>query len=202
MNKSGPGADRSRHLGMTEPSAWVRRFAPLVPVPGPVLDLACGGGRHSRHFLGLGYQVVAVDRAVDAVADLAERAEIVAADLEDGSQWPFPGRRFGGVVVVNYLYRPLFPVLLDSLLPGGVLIYETFARSNEAYARPRNPDHLLRPGELLEVAQGVLQVVAFEHGMVERAECPGVIQRLCAVNDLDGGDDPAPHALQLGGVGG
>ena len=94
-------------------------------------------------------------------------------------------------------------MFLDSLVPGGVLIYETFARGNEAFSRPRNPDHLLRSGELLEVVGGALQVIAYEHGIVEKAAGPGVVQRLCAVNDLgasgraDG--EPEPHRLYIPG---
>ncbi len=160
------------------PSPWVRRFAPLVAAGGSVLDLACGGGRHTRLFLDRGHPVTAVDRVVEHVGDLEGRAEIVAADLEDGSPWPLPGRRFAGVVVTNYLYRPLFPALLEAVDEGGVLIYETFARGNEAYSRPRNPDHLLATDELLTLVAGRLQVVAFEQGLTPR---PSVVQRLCAV---------------------
>lgn len=164
---------------MLAPSAWVCRFAPLVRPGGPVLDIAAGGGRHARLFLGRGHPVTAVDREVEALADLGPSAQVVRADLEDGSPWPFPGLRFAAVVVANYLYRPLFPRLLDSLEDGGLLIYETFARGNEVWSRPRNPDHLLERGELLGLAaSGRLAVVAFEEGLTPR---PSVVQRLCAI---------------------
>lgn len=159
------------------PSPWICRFAGLITAGGRVLDLACGGGRHSRFFRERGHPVTAVDRDVTAIAGVAD-AEIVAADLEDGSPWPLPNRRFAAVVVTNYLFRPLFPAILDALDDDGVLLYETFALGNEAYGRPRNPDHLLKPGELLEVAAGRLQVVAFEQGVSPR---PAVVQRLCAI---------------------
>lgn len=99
--------------------------------------------------------------------------------------------------MVNYLHRDLFENIISSLKPGGVLIYETFARGNEEFARPRNPDHLLKSGELLDAVAGRLQVVAFEHGLVQTTDIPGVKQRLVAVNDLelsareDG--EPQPH---------
>jgi hypothetical protein len=65
-------------------------------------------------------------------------------------------------------------------LPGGVLIYETFAEGNERFGRPRNPDFLLKPGELLALAQTAgLTVIAYEHGEVA-APRPAVIQRLVA----------------------
>ncbi len=190
-----------RHLSVTEPSPWVRRFAALVPEGGTVLDVACGGGRHARHFLGLGYAVVAVDRDVGPVADLAAdpRAEVVRVDLEGGDPWPFAGRTFAGVVVANYLHRPLFSVVLAAVEAGGVLIYETFARGNERFTRPRNPDHLLCSGELLDLVRGRMQVIAYEHGIMQRGPLPGVIQRICAVNDLDAGSrgdgEPEPHRV-------
>jgi len=104
------------------PSAWVARHAGLVPKPGPILDLAAGGGRHSRLFLDLGYRVTALDRDVSRLGDLAG-AEIFAADLEDGSPWPLQDRQFGGIVVTNYLFRPILPRIAETLSPGGVLIY-------------------------------------------------------------------------------
>lgn len=165
------------------PSRWVSRFAALVRPGGPVLDLACGGGRHSRLFLDRGHPVTALDRDIQGAA-LARGAELVAADLEDGSPWPLPGRRFAAVVVTNYLWRPVFPSLVAMMEDGGVLITETFARGNEAYGRPRNPDHLLERGELLRLV-GTLTVVAFEDGVVDGR---AVIQRICAVK----ADGPAP----------
>lgn len=166
-----------------KPSPWVARFAPLVAAYGRVLDVACGSGRHARFFLAREHPVVALDRDVSAIADLADRAgvEIVQADLEDGA-WPLDGRRFAAIVVTNYLHRPLFPHLLAALEPDGVLIYETFALGNERFGRPRNPDFLLAPGELLRMVAATLRVVAYEHGEVSRPK-PAVMQRICAVND-------------------
>jgi len=111
------------------------------------------------------------------------RIELVEADLEC-APWPFQGRRFDGIVVTNYLHRPLLPVLAESLTPGGVLIYETFAEGNEKYGKPSNPDFLLRERELLEVFSAPLTVVAYEHGYDSRAK-PAVRQRLCAVADAE-----------------
>ena len=127
-----------RHAGAVEPSPWVVRFAPLAPKGGTVLDLACGTGRHGRHFLARGHNVVFLDRDVSLVADLAgdARAEIVAADLESGEDLPLGARRFAGIVVTNYLWRPLLPALAAAVDRDGVLIYETFGTGNEAYSRP------------------------------------------------------------------
>ena len=165
------------HVPTEAASDWVLRWAPLVE-RGPLLDLACGGGRHARLFAGRGLQVVAVDRDSQALPD---GIEFVKADLEDGSPWPLAGRRFAAIVVANYLHRPLFPRILESLDEGGVLVYETFMIGNEKFGRPSNPQFLLRPGELLE-AFGTLAVAGFEQGRVERPK-PAMIQRLCALRD-------------------
>ena len=156
------------------PSAWVERWAPLI-AHGTVLDVACGSGRHSRFFLSRGLKVVAVDREPQQFPG----ARFVQADLEGGKPWPFPGERFEGIVVANYLHRPLFPRLLESLAPGGVLLYETFMLGNERFGRPSNPEFLLRRGELLEAFKG-LTVMAFEEGEVTDPK-PAMIQRLCAL---------------------
>jgi SAM-dependent methyltransferase len=164
------------------PSAWVCRFAALIAAGGAVLDLACGQGRHARYLAGLGYRVEAVDRDVASLAALAGilRVTTRCADLES-APWPYGAGCFDGIVVTNYLHRPLLPELLAALRPQGVLIYETFALGNEKLGRPSNPEFLLRPQELLQWVQGRLQVLAFEQGRVELPR-PAVIQRICAIN--------------------
>lgn len=163
-------------------SPWVQRYAPLMP-GGAVLDLACGNGRHTRHMAALGHSVVAVDRDPEALA-LAAGPDIstTAIDLEEqGAAWPFGPDRFAGIVVTNYLHRPLMAAMLSSLAPNGVLIYETFADGNAHFGKPSNPDFLLQPGELLDWArEHGLRVVAFEDGVVT-APKPAMVQRICAV---------------------
>ena len=163
-------------------SLWVVRWADLVPKGGDVLDIAAGGGRHGRWFRRRGHPVVFVDIDTSKLGDFGTdpRAEIVTADLEAGP-WPFGDRRFAGVVVVNYLWRPLMPLLIQAVEPGGVLIYDTFAVGQERYGRPRNPDHLLRDGELLEIVRGRLQVRAYEMG---ETDGPAVRQRIAAVQPI------------------
>ncbi|MGJ3259761.1 MAG: class I SAM-dependent methyltransferase [Rhodospirillales bacterium] len=190
-----------RHLRMTEPAEWFRTYRPLIAEGGNVLDVAAGGGRHVKLFADAGHNVTAVDRNTEALSIFADThdTEIIEADLEDGSPWPLPDRTFDAVCVCNYLYRPLFDDLIGALAPGGVLLYETFALGNEVYAKPRNPDHLLKSGELLDLVRGRLQVIAYRHGIVEGDECPGVKQMICAVNNLQLSDredgDPAPRPL-------
>jgi SAM-dependent methyltransferase len=153
----------------------------LIRSGGEARDLACGHGRHARDLAERVSRGTAVDRDPPALESLARvpGVRIVQADLE-GAPWPFERGVFDGVVVVNYLHRPLFDALAASLAPGGVLIYETFMQGNERYGKPSNPDFLLRPGELAEAWRGRLEVVAFEQGRVARPK-PAVVQRICAL---------------------
>ncbi len=174
-------ASPKTHGHIMRPSRWIERFADRVPAGAAVLDLACGGGRHGRVFLDRGHPVAFVDVRADAVADLAGGAgvEIIETDLESGQPWPLAERRFGAVLVANYLWRPIMAGIVGSVAAGGILLYETFAEGNEAYGRPRNPDHLLRAGELLEAVRGRLDVLAYEQREhTERR--PRVVQRIAA----------------------
>ena len=196
----------AEHLRLVEPSPWVARFAPLVPKDSWVLDLAAGSGRHGRHLMRKGCRAVFIDRNTDALKDLMDvpNTTVIKADLEDGGNpfgpgGPLESMTFGAIIVVNYLYRPLMMCLINAIAPGGLLIYETFSRGNEDYARPRNPDHLLRSGELLNLVSGRMQVVAYEHGRLDITDIPGIKQRLCAVKDIEGStrDDGEPPAHPL-----
>jgi SAM-dependent methyltransferase len=189
------GPDGENPLVMTKfdplgvPSAWVRRFAHLVPRGGSVLDVAAGGGRHTRFFRDRGHAVTALDLSLDGMADLVDRAGIslVQADLE-ARPWPLGAQVFDAVVVTNYLHRPLLATLVASVAPGGILIYETFAEGQAAIGRPSNPDYLLTPGELLQAVDGILSVIAYEHGL-DPAPRPAARQRIAAVR---GGALPRP----------
>ena len=177
--------------GSGTPSDWVRRWSALIAPRSTVLDVACGAGRHLRWLHGLGHTVVGVDRSPEAVAAGAPLGEMVCADIENGP-WPFAGRQFGAVVVTNYLWRPLFPTLLASLAPGGVLIYETFAHGNETVGRPARAEFLLQPGELLAACSS-LRTVAYEDGFLE--EPARFVQRITAIRELAQAGAPSRHLL-------
>jgi SAM-dependent methyltransferase len=171
----------------SEPSPWVERWLHLIAPNGSVLDVAAGSGRHARWLAARGHAVTAIDQDGAALAPLRAIAEVIVADIEAAS-WPLTGRSFDAIVVANYLWRPLFPILRASLAPGGVLLYETFAVGNETVGRPARADFLLTPGELLDAAVG-LRIVAYEDGFLRDPE--RYVQRLAAIRDAGG--NPAPR---------
>ncbi len=175
----------STHHGLEPPSAWVKRWAHLLPLSEnvvdhesvQVLDLACGHGRHMQFLAGLGHKVLGVDRNAEALKTASQWGETLQADIENAA-WPLEGRSFKGVVVTNYLWRDLFPQILNSVAEGGVLIYETFSQGNQAYGKPSRPEFLLQPGELLQLCTS-LRIVAFEEGFIPSPD--RLIQRLVAM---------------------
>lgn len=187
-------------LPFAPPSPWIARFAPLLRPGACMLDVACGGGRHLRHFRDRGLLVTGVDIDLRGVADLTgqEGVTLMQADLEGPDGWPPALSGFDGIVVTNYLHRPLLSAMVAALKPGGLLLYETFANGNQRHGRPSSPAFLLREGELLRLAmeQG-LQVIAFEQGEVSSPKA-AIVQRLAArrsigsAPDLDGDPEPVP----------
>jgi SAM-dependent methyltransferase len=182
----------AKHRPGLPPSDWLRRWAPLLRPGGSVLDVACGSGRHVHWLAAQGFAVTGVDRDAAALAPLRGVADIIVADIE-GGPWPLAGRLFDAVLVSNYLWRPLLPVLRDSLAAGGMLIYETFADGQQHIGRPSRADFLLQPGELLTAFAG-LRVVAYENGFLE--DPPRFVQRIAAVSAQASPSGTTPAALR------
>ncbi|MDK9697597.1 MAG: class I SAM-dependent methyltransferase [Siculibacillus sp.] len=195
--------------GHGRPSDWIELFLPGVPAGGAVLDIACGAGRHLRRALALGHPVVGVDRDVSGLADLAGRGdvEIVAHDLEaaGGLDLPLGGRRFAAVIVTNYLFRPLLPLLHRLVAADGILLHETFARGQERFGKPSNPAFMLAANELLapEIL-GDLVVVAYEQGELPAeltvTRAPKIVQRLAAVGRHHPWAEARPRRIGAGGT--
>ena len=167
------------------PSAWVTRFTPLIPRSGRILDLACGSGRHLRQLADRDQPLVGVDVDLSGVNDISRNPglELHQLDLEQPDT-QLPHASYAGIIVTNSLYRPLLDSLANYLAADGILIYETFALGNEQFGRPRNPDFLLQPNELLNIFSTRLQIIGFEQGYTANP-APAIVQRMCAINSLD-----------------
>lgn len=170
------------------PSPWVMRYLPGIREGGALLDIACGAGRHLRAGAAAGFSVTGIDRDISRACELKRRSqlenmpdvELIEADLETGGPLPFEGRQWDGVVVTNYLWRPIMPAIIAAVAPAGVLIYETFSVGNERYGKPSNPQFLLQPGELLTAVAPQLTPIAYEMATVTTGG-DSVKQRIAAV---------------------
>lgn len=185
-------------------SVWVARWSHLVPrdvAGGRVLDVACGAGRHLLYFLRQNRSVAGIDinkLAIESIANQLSneelvRCQLIDADIENGA-WPLPGAQFAGVMVTNYLWRPLLPMIASSVAEGGVLIYETFSAGNETVGKPSRPDFLLQPGELLAFcSREKLRVIAYEDGF--QSDPDRFMQRVVAVREKSSSNSPARYPV-------
>lgn len=163
------------------PSPWIVGWSHLLPPQATVLDIACGGGRHLAWFAQRGHVVTGIDRDLTPAQKASAPGTLVCADIET-QPWPLmlgaQVQSFGAVVVTNYLWRPLLQTMVQSVAPGGVFLYETFAAGNETLGRPARPEFLLQPGELLNVCKD-LQVIAYENGFLDGPA--RYVQRVAAI---------------------
>ncbi|WP_369601176.1 class I SAM-dependent methyltransferase [Hahella sp. SMD15-11] len=173
------------------------------PDEGPVLDLACGSGQNGLWLAQQGYTVDFVDRSDEALAHIrtvlardghpclcqtsecveprragtAGTHRLLKVDLESGLRPMLPGAHYAAILVFRYLHRPLIPAILAALKPGGILMYETFTREQARFGRPRNPDLLLEPEEVLTWLPGVAPLF-YREGIEDTGGQPRAIAQL------------------------
>lgn len=163
------------------PSGFVTRHAALLR--GRVLDVAAGAGRNAIFLAGLGARVEAIDISWSGLSRARQSAREAGTELftiqADLGQYPLPAGRYDAVINVRYLQRSLFPSLIAALAPGGFLLFETFLMDQQAIGHPRNPDFLLRRGELKE-AFAALTLLEYSEGRFEEPNGPVYLARLLA----------------------
>jgi len=124
---------------------------------GPVLDLASGDGRNGLFLAARGLSVILADRSEEALSKAKEAAagvqgkvSIWKVDLEIPGRNPLKEEAYSAILVFRYLHRPLMPCIRKALRTGGFLLYSTYTLDQAQFGKPRNPDFLLKPGELME----------------------------------------------------
>jgi SAM-dependent methyltransferase len=170
-------------------AAVVRRFARLAP-RGLALDLAAGRGRHARYLAGLGFRVEAVDISEVGLSGMARQPNIAAlcADLE---RFEIPAGRYSLILDIRYLQRRLFPQMASGLIPGGMLIVETFLEAPGGATDCRfRPDYLLKENELLREFNS-LRILYYREAETRDPETPSRIASLVALQ-------PNPPAARPG----
>jgi SAM-dependent methyltransferase len=149
-----------RIMSTTNPRSakLLEEFLPLLVTEvngNGVLDLACGSGRNGKLLVQHNLPAIfadissaALNKISSELAGLETAAQFWEVDFEDPVSRPLAGKKFDVILVFNYLHRPLIPDIRKSLVAGGLLFYETFTVKQAALGRPKNPDYLLKPGEL------------------------------------------------------
>jgi SAM-dependent methyltransferase len=153
---------------------------------GPVVDLACGRGRHALAAAELGARVLGLDRNPALLRELQAEARSrrlpllpVRTDLETPDGIPVQSGSCGAILVFRFLFRPLARPICQALAPGGLLLYETFTiRQRELGQGPMNSGFLLQEGELPEIFD-TLQILSYWEGLTEGPR-PEAIARLVA----------------------
>ncbi len=135
---------------------WVERFYELAK-PGRALDIACGVGQNSLFLAKEGFLVDAVDISDVALSQIEDKN--ITKYCVDVERFLFLKERYELIICTNFLQRALFPKIIHSLKPEGVVIYETFTYKKEGF----NPKFLLQKNELLK-AFDELEVIYYEAG--------------------------------------
>lgn len=166
----------------SKPSNWIKKYLNININKDTLLDVACGNGRHSFYAASLGYKVFSIDIDKDklSLTNFKKHISPILLNIEEENSWPFIKRSFDTVIVTNYLYRPVYKNIINSIKPNGTLLYETFSEENTKFGRPNNPDYLLKPIELLKLAkQYKMEIIDFEEILLELPK-KKAIQRIYA----------------------
>lgn len=153
--------------------AYREFVVPLFPAPGTALDVAGGVGRHALWLARRGWGVTMVDISEVSTAQASENAaasgirfRVETADL---LAYDFGRERHDLLLVFFYLQRELFSRMTAALKPGGLIVYKTYTREHENFARfgLEHPMFFLEPNELLHAFSG-LRVLHYRETLREK----------------------------------
>ena len=134
----------------TDPSDIVLKYASIA-TPGMALDIASGNGRNAIFLAHSGFNVEALDISDVGLRNLAGRHPMVQAVCIDLDRYDLACRRYSLILNIRYLNRHILSQISQALIPGGVLICETYVnRPDFVPQRHFNRDHLLNVNELLQ----------------------------------------------------
>ncbi len=143
---------------------------------GPVLDLACGAGQNGLLLAEKGALVHFWDRdrqdlrQIESTArDRGLKIAVRHVDIETGQTDLLPFEFFSVIMVFRYLHRPLIPEIKKAVLPGGIVVYETFTVRQAKLGKPSNPDYLLKDDELFKWFSG-WEILDQHQGRLENPE--------------------------------
>lgn len=166
-----PQAKRTFLEEFVSPSPFVLRFSKKLVrnAKGPILDVACGSGRHAFLLANLGARVIGVDKDLTPFREMRRRlvettgfkSAVTSYKVDlDVDPWRFGEASFGAIINVHFLLRKLFPLFCRSLLPGGYFLFESVGGQGGNYLE------LPRAGEMETMLGSCFD---FEHYQERRA---------------------------------
>ena len=171
----------SRERYPLEPSDIVCQFA-AVAHRGVGLDIAAGTGRNASYLAEIGFEVEALDISDVGLNQFAGRHPLIRAACIDLDQYELPPNRYNLILNIRYLNRRLIPQIIAALVPGGVLIFETYLKRPEfTPQRPYCSDHLLEVNELLRGCIG-MEIVYYREALTPKGDDPYPLASMVAIN--------------------
>jgi tellurite methyltransferase len=170
----------------TQPDAFLTRafsewIEPAFPEGGSGLDLAGGAGRNAIWLARQGWKVTLIDISETGIEQARQHAGPLATHMhfvvDDLTHFKASQTHFDVVMAFFYLDRQIFPEIVKAVKPGGLLIHKTLTVEQLKLAGgPKDRAHLLEPGELLQLADG-LQVLHYREEVAKKATAELVARR-------------------------
>ena len=122
------------------------------------MDVAGGVGRHAIWLAQHGWRVKLLDISEVGIRQAEENAKNTGTEASISLEvcnlnliQDLGREQYDLVLVFFFLQRKLFPALISTLKPGGLLIYKTYITEQKNFAGgPSHPMFLLEPNELLQ----------------------------------------------------
>jgi tellurite methyltransferase len=163
------------------PAKFLVQNISLLP-KGRVLDVAMGDGRNAICLANLGFQAEGIDISPDAVTKALESAnaqgvELTAHVIDLEKDHYIQPDKYDVIICFRYLQRSLIPYMKNGLRSGGIVVYETYTIDQMQFGKPKNPDFLLKPNELLNLFRD-FHVIKYHEGIFEdKKAVAGIIAR-------------------------
>jgi tellurite methyltransferase len=155
----------------TEPAAFLKDNAALLPKKGRALDLAMAEGRNTVFLARQGLSVEGIDVSKAAVKKARKLANLkgvrsgftfIAADPE---RFEMGEERYDVIVSIDFLRRPLISKIKRALRKGGLVFFDNW--TTEQLGNEHGPElkteHLLAKDELKELFKE-FEIVVYHEG--------------------------------------
>ncbi|GAB6070401.1 hypothetical protein JCM30760_14980 [Thiomicrorhabdus hydrogeniphila] len=129
-----------------------------------VLDIGCGGGRDAIFLAKNRMNVTAIDneskvlKRSKALANLSgANVKFKCCDIKKAGC--LPEQQFDLITMVRFLNRETFNYIKQAIKPGGFVLFQTFTEGVEKFGSPKNPNFILKHGELAHFFAGFTIII-------------------------------------------